>query len=139
MPVPDKLIVVGELAALLVTTTLPDTAPDPEGAKLTFTLVLCPGLKMMPDRPVALKPEPETPTLEIVALELPELVRVALKELLLPVSMLPKLKLDGFTVNWAEAVMTVSVAALLVALLAVLLTITVNCAPLLALVVAGVV
>ena len=99
MPVPDKLIVVGELAALLVTTTLPDTTPDPEGAKLTFTLMLCPGLKMMPDRPVALKPEPETLTLEIVALELPELVRVALKELLLPVSMLPKLKLDGFTVR----------------------------------------
>ena len=67
-PVPDKLIVVGELAALLVTTTPPDAAPDPEGAKLTFTLVLCPGLKMIPDRPVALKPEPETLTLEIANL-----------------------------------------------------------------------
>jgi len=98
-PVPDKLIVAGELVALLVTTTLPEAVLDSDGANVTFTLVLCPGLKMMPDRPVTLKPGPETLTLEIVALELPELVRVALKELLLPVSMLPKFKLDGFTVN----------------------------------------
>jgi len=94
---------------------------------------------MMPDMPVTLKPGPETLTFEIVALEVPELVRVALREPVLPVSMLPKFKLDGLTVNWVEALTTVSIAALLVALPAVLLTITVNCAPLLALVVAGVV
>ena len=87
--------------ALLVTTTLPEAVPDPDGANVTFTLALCPGLRMMPDRPVALKPGPEMLALEIVALELPELVRVALRELLLPVSMLPKFKLDGFTVNCA--------------------------------------
>lgn len=137
-PAPDKLIV-GELVALLTTTTLPEAVPDSEGAKVTFTFALCPGLRMMPDRPVALKPGPETPTLEIVALELPEFVTVALRELLLPILTLPKFKLEGLALNFAEPEMTESVAASLVTLPAELLAVRVNCAPLSEVVVAGVV
>ena len=72
-PEPDSVIPFGELAALLVMVTVPDTAPVPDGAKVTLTLVLCPGLRMTPDRPVALKPAPDTLTLEMVALDVPEL------------------------------------------------------------------
>jgi hypothetical protein len=44
--------------------------------------------------PVALKPAPVTPTLEIVTLEFPLFVRATLSELLLPSFTLPKLRLD---------------------------------------------
>ena len=98
-PEPDKVIVVGELVALLVTITVPDTFPVADGANVTLKTVFCPGLRTIPDAPVALKPGPETLTLEMVALELPELVKVVLKVLLEPMVTLPKGKLEGFTVN----------------------------------------
>lgn len=46
--------------------------------------------------PLALKPAPETVTLERVTFEFPVLVRLALSELLLPTFTLPKLRLVGF-------------------------------------------
>ena len=138
-PEPDKLIVVGELVALLVTVTAPETPPVPDGANVTFKTVFCPGPRMIPDAPVALKPGPETLTLEMVALELPELVKVVLKVLLVPMVTLPKVKLEGFTVNCAEPELTVSVAALLVVLPTELLTVTTTCAPLSEAVVTGIV
>jgi len=55
------------------------------------------------------------------------------------VSTLPKLNVVGVTLSAAVAALTVSVAAPLVALPAALLTNTVNCAALSAVVVAGVV
>jgi len=45
--------------------------------------------------PLALKPAPETLTFETVTLELPGLVMVTVRGLLLPVFTPPKLKLDG--------------------------------------------
>jgi hypothetical protein len=138
-PEPDKLILVGEFVALLVTVTRPDTLPVLDGAKVTFRIVFCPGPRMIPDAPVALKPGPETLTLEMVALELPELVRVALKVLLVPMLTAPKVKLEGLAVNCDEPELTERVAALLVVLPAELLTVTVTCAPLSDAVVAGVV
>jgi len=97
--VPDKLILVGEFAALLVMVTVPDTLPVLEGAKATGRLAVCPGLRTLPDMLVALKPGPETLMLEIVTLELPELVKVTSRELRLPTMMLPKFKFDVLAVS----------------------------------------
>jgi hypothetical protein len=43
-PVPDSVIDAGELVALLVTFTLPGSGPVPEGAKVTFSVAVCPGV-----------------------------------------------------------------------------------------------
>ena len=89
--------------------------------------------------PLALKPAPETLTLEIVTFELPEFVRPTVKRLLLPTFTFPKLKLVGLAVISKVAAFTVRVAALLVALPAEFVTTTVKSAPLSAVVSAGVV
>ena len=77
----------------------------------------------------------------IVTAEPPELVKVSDSVWLLPTCTLPKLRLVGFTeiVFTGAEVVTVSVAAALVTVPAVLLTTTENVAPLSALVVTGVV
>jgi hypothetical protein len=87
---------------------------------------------------VAVKPGPEMTTLLTVTLELPELVSVAERLLLVPRVTLPNVKVEelGLTVPGA---VTVKVAAALVTLPAELLTRTVNCTPLSAVVSAGVV
>src|SRR5579862_2239037 len=93
-PVPDRPIEMGEFDALLTTETLPVTPPAAAGAKVTFRVSACPGLTMVPaDNPLALKPAPETLTVEIVTLELPEFVSIAGRTLLLPVFTLLKHKL----------------------------------------------
>jgi len=133
-------MVAGEFVALLVIVTLPVTLPVAAGAKVTFKVAVCPGVRIVPaDTPLALKPAPEMLTFEIVTLELPELVSVTARVLLAPVFTLPKLKLVGLALSRSVAVFTVSVAALLLTLPAELLTMTVNCALLSAEVVAGVV
>jgi hypothetical protein len=57
-------------------------------------------------KPVTLKPDPVAVTCEMVTLELPELVSVSDKVLLLPVWIVPKLRLEGvgFSVPSAAAV-----------------------------------
>src|SRR6266478_9871863 len=123
-------MVAGELVALLVTETLPVTLPVAAGAKVTFKVAVCPGVRIVPaDTPLALKPAPEMLTFEIVTLELPELVSVTARVLLAPVFTLPKLKLVGLALSRSVAVFTVSVATPLVTLPAELLTTTVNWAP----------
>jgi hypothetical protein len=98
------------------------------------------GVNVVPEvTPLAPKPVPETVTLEMLTFEFPVLVRLALSDALLPTFTLPKLRLVGFAVSRKVAAFTVSVAALLVTLPAELLTTTVNCAPLSAVVVTGVV
>ena len=140
-PLPVKEIVaVGLVLALLATTTLPVTLPVLIGANVTFNVVDCPGARTVPeDTLLALKPVPEALTLEMVRLPVPEFLSVTPRTLLLLVSTFPKLKLVGLTLRALLAVPTVSVAALLVTLPALLLTATVNCAPLSLVVVAGVV
>ena len=102
-PAPAKPIAADEFAALLMRVTLPDTLPVPAGARVTFRLTLCPGLKMVPDgTPLALKPGPEIVTLEIEIGEFPELVKVTGRELLVPTVVLPKFKLGGLAVNCAD-------------------------------------
>ena len=125
---------------MLATETLPVTLPAVAGAKLTLKVADCPAFKIVPaDTPLSLKPAPETVTLEIVTLELPEFVSVTTRLVLEPVLMFPKLKLVGLALSRYVAAFTVSVAALLVTLPAELLTTTVDCAPLSVVVVAEVV
>ena len=125
----------GELVALLPMVTLPVALPVEEGARVTFNVALCPAAIVCPEyTPLALKPAPETLTLEIVTPELPKLVTVADKVRLLPIVTLPKPKLDGLAARLVDAVLTVSTAPLLVTVPIVLLTLTLNCAPLSAIV-----
>jgi hypothetical protein len=140
VPVPDREIVVGEFVALLVMTMLPVTLAVSAGENVTF-IVVDPGAKICPvDTPLGAKPEPEMLTLEIVTLEFPELVSATGRTPLLPIATLPKFKLDGLELSSMVATgLTVSVAPLLVADPAELLTATLNVSPEFAVVVAAVV
>jgi hypothetical protein len=130
----------GEFVALLATDTLPAALPDAAGAKVAVKVAVCPGLRISPEEtPLALKPAPETVTFETVTLELPAFVSVTDCVLLLDTFTLPKLKEDALELRSSDEALTVSVAALLVALPAVLLTATVNFALLSVVVSAGVV
>jgi hypothetical protein len=87
-------------------------------------------------------PKPKSPVKAALNVTVAVLLFVAVMNcaaLLVPTVWLPKLNDVGERVKPVEAEFTVSVAALLVALPATLLTTTVNCAPLSELVVAGVV
>jgi hypothetical protein len=100
VPVPVRGIVAGEFVALLVTTTLPVTLPEPVGAKVTFKVAVFPAARMSPlDTPLTLKPGPEMLSFEMVMFELLELVSVTLLLLLAPTFIVPKLKVEGLTVN----------------------------------------
>ena len=140
-PVPDSVIVAGELVALLLTCTDPGMRPVPDGAKVTVRVADFPACTIWPDwSPLAVYPAPDTVTLEIVTLEFPALVKTTGRLLLLPMLTLEKFRLVwlGFRMSVATA-LTVNVAAELVMLPAELVTVTVNCAPLSEVVVAGVV
>ena len=45
MLVPDSVTVVGELEALLVTVTVPESVPEAAGAKITLNVVDCPAAR----------------------------------------------------------------------------------------------
>ena len=133
-------MVAGELPALLDTVMLPEEAPDADGVNITFSVAVCPGATICPDgTPLAVNPAPETVTLETVTSEFPAFVKITDSVLLLPMFTLEKFKLVWLALRMYVAAFTVSVAALLVILPAILETVTVNCAPLFAVVVAGVV
>jgi hypothetical protein len=72
-PVPNKLIMIWEFAALLLMAMLPKTLLAANGAKVAFTLVLCPGTKIIPLTSAALNPGPEIVTVEIVTSEFPKI------------------------------------------------------------------
>ena len=139
-PVPESEMESGEFVALLATETLPVTLPAPDGAKVAVKVAVCPGARINPEEtPDALKPAPETVTFEIVIPELPAFVSVTVCVLLLDTFTLPKLKEDLLELRRSVEALTVSIAALLVAFPAALLTVTANCALLSAVVAAGVV
>ncbi len=95
-PVLESAIVVGELAALLTTVTLPVKLPAVAGAQITLKVVLCPAVKVSGGvRPLELKLAPEAVIWEILTLELPVLVRVTVCVPLLPTVTFPKLKEAG--------------------------------------------
>ena len=86
-----------------------------------------------------MKPAPETVTFEIVMLELPAFVSVTVCVPVFGMVIVPKSKEAALELRRSDEALTVSVAALLVALPAVLLTATVNFALLSVAVSAGVV
>ena len=93
MPAPEREMLAGELAALLLTVTLPVAVRLAEGANVDVSVVVCPGAKVMPLAPVVLKPAPATITCAIVTLEFPASVIVTVWVVLLPTFTLPKFKL----------------------------------------------
>jgi hypothetical protein len=125
-PVPESAMESGELVALLATEILPVTAPAEAGVKVAVKVAVCPGFSITPETPVALKPAPETVAPEIVTRELPALVSVTVCVPLLGMVTLPKLKEDALEFRRSDEAPTVSIAALLVALPAPLLTTAVN-------------
>jgi hypothetical protein len=91
------------------------------------------------DIPVAVKPEPETLTPEIVIWPVPAFVNVTLRTLVADTVTLPKFKLVALGLRIKVGAFTVSTAALLVAMPAEFETFTVNCEPLSVATAAGVV
>jgi len=120
---------------------LPVTPVVVEGVNVTLSEAVCPGARICPvDTPLAPKPAPEMLTLEMVMLAVPELVTVAGMVDFAPMVMVPKAKLEGFTVRLAVgAALTVRVALALVTLPAELVMMTLKRDPLSEVVVAGVV
>ena len=137
---PERLIVSGEFVALLATVTLPVALPAAEGSNVAVKVAVCPGVRMSPvDTPLALKPAPAMLTFETVTLEFPALVKVTVLLLLVETFTLPKLKAEELALRSSVPELTVRVAELLVALPALLVTMTVIFALLFVEVSAGVV
>lgn len=112
-PVPETLIVAGEFVVLLEMLTLPVTAPAVPGANVTVTVTAWFGVSTsFAVTPLALNPAPLTPTLEIVTLEFPLFVNVALSELLLLTFTLPKLRLVVLSPNSFVAAIPVPLRAI---------------------------
>jgi hypothetical protein len=91
--VPAREILAGEFDALLLTVMLPAAAPLAEGANVELSVVDCPGAKIIPLAPVALKPAPATITCAIVTFAVPTLVIVTLWMPLFATVTLPKFML----------------------------------------------
>lgn len=126
-PVPDRETVAGELVALLVRVTLPVTLAADAGVKVTLSVAVCPGVRTCPvETPLALNPAPEMLTFETVTVEFPALVNVTPRMLLLPMLTFAKPRLVELELSRNVATFTVSVAALLVTLPALFVTVTVN-------------
>jgi hypothetical protein len=126
--------------ALLVTVTLPATLAAAAGVKVTFSVAVCAGARICPvETPLAVNPAPVMLTFETVTFEFPAFVNITLSMLLLPMLTFAKFRLVALVLSRYVAAFTVSVAALLVTLPALFVTVTVNWAPLSEAVVAGVV
>jgi hypothetical protein len=122
-PVPEREIVAGEFVASLVTVTLPEMSPVPDGANVTFRVAICPGVKIRPDEtPLTVYPAPEMVTFEIVTLELPPLVKITGSTLLLPILTLEKLRLVLLALRMSVAAPGGGVPCWLAAVLGALVT-----------------
>ena len=122
-PLPESVMVAGELVAVLTTVTVPLTLPDAAGANTTLKAALCPAASVTGGiRPVVLNPAPETLTWEMLTLELPMLVSLTVCVLLVPTNTLPKLKLVGLAVSWNVAATPVPLRAMAVGEFGALLT-----------------
>ncbi len=111
---PDTAIV-GAVVALLATVIVPLGLPAPAGAKSTLSVADWPGVRTRPElTPLAVNAALVELTPEIVMFEFPLLVRVTLKDLLLPALTLPKLKLVGFAASTCVAAKPVPLRAIAV-------------------------
>lgn len=132
-PVPESVMVSGEFVALPATFTLPVTLPVAEGLNVAVNVAVCPALNISPvGTPLAEKPAPDRVTPEIVTVEVPALVSVTVWLLLLDTFTLPKLNADELELRIRVPEVIVRVAGLLVTLPALLLTVTLNVAPVVA-------
>jgi hypothetical protein len=103
MPVPVSGTFRVEFEALDAMAKLPVTAPPAVGENFVLKLTLWPAVSVVGKlKPLTLNPEPVVPAAEIVMLVPPELVRVSVREPLLPVVTLPKPRLVGVEVSWPE-------------------------------------
>jgi len=101
VPVPFKLIVVGELGALLTIEMLPFAFPAATGVNLALKVVLSPAPNVSGVlNPLMLRPAPDTVALEIVTLAVPEFVKVMDWVPLLPTAIDPKVTLEGLAPTW---------------------------------------
>jgi len=99
-PVPLRAIASGELGALLTSETAPVTLPAALGVKPTLNVALLPAAMVSGTvMPVRLKPLPDTVAWEIVTLAVPPLDSLMVCELLVPVTTLPKLALEGIAAS----------------------------------------
>ena len=89
-----------EFAALEVMAKLPVTLPPAVGENIVLKLTLWPAVSVIGKvKPLTLNPEPVVLAAEIVTLVPPELVRVSVREALLPVVTLLKPRLAGVDVS----------------------------------------
>jgi hypothetical protein len=91
-PLPAKVIV--NAPAELPIVMAPTALPVAEGANVTFSAAVCPGVnRVFATTPLAVNPAPLTTTLDIVTFALPAFVSVTPCELALPNNTLPKSRL----------------------------------------------
>jgi len=103
-PLPASVIV--NPPAVLPIVMEPTEIPVADGANVTFSAAVCPGVnKVLAPAPLALNPAPLTTTLEIVRFALPAFVSVTPWELLLPTNTLPKSRLLVLTLSSAVVAM----------------------------------
>ena len=96
IPLPEIVIIAGEPEALLVTLTLPLTAPVAVGAKTTVKVRFCVGVRVTGvEAPARLNPVPATLIWEIETFALPVFVMVTLCDEVVLVFTFPKLRLVG--------------------------------------------
>jgi hypothetical protein len=96
VPVPLKLMVVGEFGALLTIEMLPLALPADVGANLALNVVLSPAPNVSGVlNPLMVSAAPDTVALEIVTLPVPEFVNVTDCVPLLPTAIDPKLTIEG--------------------------------------------
>jgi hypothetical protein len=99
-PVPDNGMVRVGLDALEVMARLPVTLPPAAGENFVLKLTLWPAAKLVGKvKPLTLNPEPVVLAAEIATLVPPELVRVTVRDALVPVVTLPKPRLAGAEVS----------------------------------------
>lgn len=100
IPVPARVIVVGEFEALLVKLTLPFTTPPAVGMNTTLKLVDCPGFKFTGNvSPVTVNSAPVMARLVIVTALFPVFVTVIICELAEPMMTVPKSIAVGLALN----------------------------------------
>jgi hypothetical protein len=97
--VPDRAIDNDEFDALLAIVRLPETLPAAAGVKVTFRVVLCPGVRTIPDAPPAFKPAPDMLSFEMVTFAVPVFETEIVFEAGLPILTLPKLMVAAFAVS----------------------------------------
>jgi hypothetical protein len=101
VPVPFKVIVVGEFGALLTIEMLPLALPADVGANLALNVVLSPAPSVSGVlNPLMLRPVPDTVALDIVTLAEPEFVNVMDCVPLLPTTTDPKFTVEGLAATW---------------------------------------